>query len=132
MSFICKVNLLQAIFKFKCPSCRQGDLFRYKNPYRLRHLNKMYERCSNCNLKYSIEPGFYQGAAYVSYALQVLNSLIIFNLLFWFDLMHWKSIIYIILLSILVVTPYVVVLSRCIWLYLFIPNRSKKNESTHQ
>ena len=38
----------------------------------------MHKRCDNCNLKFSIEPGFFQGAAYVSYGLQVLSSLIVF------------------------------------------------------
>ena len=65
------MNLIQSIFKFKCPSRRKGDLFISKNPCRLKHLNEMHERCSHCNLKYSIEPGFFQGAAYVSYALLV-------------------------------------------------------------
>ena len=115
------MNLLKSILKFKCPSCRNGDLFICKNPYRLKYLNKMYERCSYCNLKYSLEPGFFQGAAYVSYALQVLNCLIIFNLLFWTNLVHWKVIVYIIIIFLVLITPYVVVLSRCIWLYLFIP-----------
>lgn len=119
------MKLIKSIFKFRCPNCRKGALFICKNPYSLKHLNKMYDRCSCCNIKYSIEPGFFQGAAYVSYALQVLNCLVIFNLLFWFNILHWKSILYIMLLSIVLVTPYVVVLSRCIWLYLFIPYQSK-------
>ena len=125
MIFICSVNLLQSIVKFKCPSCRKGDLFICKNPYRLKQLNIMHERCPNCNIKYCIEPGFFQGAAYVSYALQVLNALIIFNLFFWLNIMHWKTIVYVILFSIIIFTPYVVVLSRCIWLYLFIPFKNK-------
>ena len=82
------MTLLRSIFQFKCPNCREGSLFVNSNPYKLRELNKMHERCSKCNLKFSLEPGFYQGAAYVSYALQVLNSLIIFNLLFWFTTIH--------------------------------------------
>ena len=117
--------MLQAIFKFKCPRCRKGDLFKYKNPYILNHLNEMHERCSNCDLKYSLEPGFFQGAAYVSYGLQVLNCLIIFNLFFWLEVIHWKTLVYVIIVFLVLITPYVVVLSRCIWLYLFISHESK-------
>ena len=73
------MNLLKSIFKFKCPRCRVGNLFLNNNPYILRDLNKMHERCDNCNLKFSIEPGFFQCAAYVSYGLQVLSSLNVFN-----------------------------------------------------
>ena len=86
----------------------------------------MHKRCEKCNLKFSIEPGFYQGAAYVSYGFQVLNSLIFFNGLFWLSNIHWKNILYILLLTITLATPYVVVLSRTIWLYMFVPYNPKK------
>ena len=122
------MNLIKSIFKFRCPQCRKGKLFINNNPYRLRQLNKMYDNCHVCNLKFSIEPGFYQGAAYVSYALQVLNSLIIFNILYWLLDIYWQQIVYYIFGSIVLLTPYIVVLSRTIWLYLFVsfdPNKKQ-------
>ena len=114
------MNLLKSIFKFKCPKCRVGNLFLNNNPYKLRDLNKMHERCDNCNLKFSIEPGFFQGAAYVSYGLQVLSSLIVFNGFFWLTNISWQNIVYILLFTVILATPYVVVLSRTIWLHMFI------------
>ena len=30
-----------------------------------------HKNCSHCNLKYEIEPGFFYGAMYVSYALAI-------------------------------------------------------------
>ncbi len=114
------MNLLKSIFKFKCPRCRVGNLFLNNNPYILRDLNKMHERCDNCNLKFSIEPGFFQGAAYVSYGLQVLSSLIVFNVFFWLTNILWQNIVYILLFTVILATPYVVVLSRTIWLHMFI------------
>ena len=120
------MNLFRSIFQFKCPNCRKGSLFVNSNPYKLRDLNKMHERCSKCNLKFSLEPGFYQGAAYVSYGFQVLNSLIVFNFLFWFTNIHWKDIIYYILAFIIILTPYIVVVSRSVWIHMFVKHRSKK------
>lgn len=119
------MTLLKSIFKFKCPRCREGNLFLNSNPYILKDLNKMHERCSKCNLKLSIEPGFYQGAAYVSYGLQVLNCLIVFNGFFWTTSIHWKNIFYILLFTILMAAPYVVVISRTIWLHIFISYNPK-------
>ena len=120
------MNFFRSVFKLKCPNCRIGSLFIDQNPYKLRDLNKMHERCSKCDLKFSLEPGFYQGAAYVSYGFQVLNSLIVFNLLFWFTSIHWKNIIYFILGFIIVLTPYIVVVSRSVWIHMFVSYKSKK------
>lgn len=86
----------------------------------------MNKRCSNCDLKFVIEPGFYQGAAYVSYGLQILTSLIIFNLLFWTTQATLDQIILIICIAIVVVMPYYVVLARSIWLALFVSFDKKK------
>ncbi len=120
------MNFFRSVFKLKCPNCRTGGLFINQNPYKLRDLNKMHERCSKCDLKFSLEPGFYQGAAYVSYGFQVLNSLIVFNLLFWLTSIHWKNIIYFILGFIIVLTPYIVVVSRSVWIHMFVSYKSKK------
>ena len=40
----------------------------------------MYERCSNCDHRYEIEGGFWQGAMYVSYAVTVAYSIATFVL----------------------------------------------------
>ena len=83
----------------------------------------MHKRCDNCNLKFSIEPGFFQGAAYVSYGLQVLSSLIVFNCFFWLTNIPWQNIVYILLFTVILATPYVVVLSRAIWLHMYISHK---------
>ena len=86
----------------------------------------MNKNCSNCDLKFVIEPGFYQGAAYVSYGLQILTSLIIFNLFFWTTQATLNQIILIICIAIVGLMPYYVVLARSVWLALFVPFDSKK------
>ena len=109
----------------KCPKCRKGDLFINSNPYVLKHLNKMNKRCSSCDLKFVIEPGFYQGAAYVSYGLQILTCLLVFNAIFWTTQATLNQIILIICIFIIVMMPYYVVLARSVWLALFIPYEKK-------
>lgn len=52
-----------------CPRCHQGKVFKYNNPYKLKHLSEMHSDCSVCGEHYEREPGFFFGAMYVSYAL---------------------------------------------------------------
>ena len=65
-----KVTKLYSILNFKCPFCHEGQFF-VAHPYNLRRAGDLLERCPACQRKYSIEPGFYFGAMYVSYAITV-------------------------------------------------------------
>jgi len=52
-------------------------MFKGSNAYRkitLSHIFSMYDNCPVCNQKYDLEPGFWYGTAYVSYALAVALS----------------------------------------------------------
>ena len=62
------------ILACKCPRCRRGDMFRHNNPYRLRDFMKMNERCVVCGQVFDMEPGFYYGTSYVSYAFTIAIS----------------------------------------------------------
>ena len=65
-----KGTKLYSIIRFKCPRCHEGDF--YKNhPYSYSGMGRVKENCSKCDLKYNIEPSFYQGSYYVTYALGV-------------------------------------------------------------
>jgi uncharacterized protein (DUF983 family) len=59
----------------KCPRCRKGSMFRYPIT-RLMKFNQMHECCDNCNLRFEVEPGFFYGAMYISYALSVAIFLV--------------------------------------------------------
>ena len=43
----------------------------------------MHENCPHCNLRYEVEPGFFYGAMYISYAFTVgimlIGGIIVFN-----------------------------------------------------
>ncbi|MFT4023890.1 MAG: DUF983 domain-containing protein [Flavihumibacter sp.] len=61
-----------------CPRCREGKLFKNPRPYALSETLKMNEACPVCGQPTEIEPGFYYGTAYVSYALTIAVSVATF------------------------------------------------------
>ena len=62
---------LRSLLYCQCPQCHSGDLFVERNAYRLRRMADMNSKCTVCDEDFQREPGFYFGAAYVSYALTV-------------------------------------------------------------
>jgi len=66
MNFL-KGTPFYSIFTGSCPVCQQESMYKNKNPFILKQLFEMNERCSHCNTKYKIEPSFFYGAMYVSY-----------------------------------------------------------------
>jgi len=74
---------ISAIAHAKCPQCRQGNIFPV-SPFSYRKLSVMHTRCQVCDANFSPEPGFYDGAMYVSYAFSValmVTSLVAINVL---------------------------------------------------
>ena len=119
----------------KCPRCRQGDLFVSKNPYRLSEITTMNEHCPICNQATEIEVGFYYGTGYVSYALTVayfVSTFVAWKVLFGmsFDLddnriFYWMGTA---ILTLFIIQPILMRLSRSIWLGRFVSyNKDWKN-----
>ncbi len=74
-------NFWWTTFTNKCPRCRKGPMFTSNNPYRSLKADKileMPEHCPVCNQKYDLEPGFWYGTGYVSYALAFAMSVTTF------------------------------------------------------
>ena len=70
-------NFLWSQLTMRCPRCRRGPMFKDPNPYRklsLKHVFEMHDHCPECGQKYDLEPGFWYGTGYVSYALAVAIS----------------------------------------------------------
>lgn len=118
----------------KCPRCRQGDMFIVKNPYRLKTTMKMREECELCGQAFDIEPGFYYGSSYVSYALGIaisVASLVIFILTIGISLednrfFYWMAANAVLLI---LVQPPMMRVARTIWLAFFVPyNPNWRNE----
>ena len=74
-------NALWSMLTMKCPRCRRGEMFSNNSAYRklsLKHIFAMPENCPECGQKYDMEPGFWYGTSYVSYALTVALSVATF------------------------------------------------------
>ncbi len=65
-----KENIVTSIIKQNCPKCRKGKLFS-SSLFNLKSFHKMNDKCDNCGQDFNLEPGFYMGAMYISYAFQV-------------------------------------------------------------
>lgn len=114
-----KGTKLYSIFNNKCPKCHEGDFFVSKTPFKFKNNLKLHERCSNCDLKYMIEPSFFYGAMYVSYGLTIAFSITIFILCHLFGLGLITSFIAIIV-TLILLTPITMRLSRLIYINMFI------------
>lgn len=76
-------SLANAIAGAKCPKCREGNIFPV-SPFSYRKLTVIHSRCTVCDASLVPEPGFYDGAMYISYAFSValmVISLVAINVL---------------------------------------------------
>ena len=60
---------LEAIVKARCPRCRRGKIF--SGSLYGWNLQITNENCSHCGMRFEVEPGYFYGAMYVSYAFVV-------------------------------------------------------------
>ena len=112
------MHFIRSIFKYKCPRCREGDLF--IKPFRIARPLDMHERCQKCNQKTEPEPGFYFGAMFLSYILTSFPLLAI-GLITVF-LFGWEVNDVMIFLLIIGIAVFFKVLrfSRSLWVHLMI------------
>src|ERR1700746_2569004 len=71
---------LYSVLHNKCPYCHEGDFFTSKNPFDLKNFDKQHDNCPVCHNTYMPENGFYYGAMYVSYALDIALGVALFIL----------------------------------------------------
>ena len=115
-----KGSKLNSILTGTCPRCQNESMYLDKNPLHFSKILKMNEKCSHCGLKYQIEPSFFYGAMYVSYGLNVglgiaafIGSYLIFN-------SSIKTAFIAIIVSNVVLFPFVLRLSRNIYINMFV------------
>lgn len=68
-----KTSKFYAIVKGKCPKCRRGDIFT-GTIYGF-NVQRTNIKCSHCNQRFEIEPGYFYAAMYVSYALSMAEMI---------------------------------------------------------
>ncbi len=118
-----------SITNFKCPKCHDADFFTHRFTFNPVHIGKVRETCPNCGFKHMIEPSFFFGAMYVSYALFVAIAVALFIITKVFiGLSLLQSFISIIVL-LLLLGPFLVKLSRIIWSNMFVDYETSHQES---
>lgn len=121
-----KGSKLYSIFSGNCPVCHSAKMYKNNNPYILSETLKMHERCTHCDTKFKIEPSFFYGAMYVSYAVGVAVAFATFVIAHWglgLGLMvSFVSIILVMILSL----PLVLRISRNIWINFFFTFNKEK------
>jgi uncharacterized protein (DUF983 family) len=120
-----KTGLITSILLNKCPRCRKGKLFRNQNPYHLKRVFDMHERCPVCGQPTELEPGFWYGTGYVSYVLCVVLSVINLCWYWMFFGLSWKDesvYIWLIINGIIltIAMPALIRLSRTLYLNFFV------------
>lgn len=123
-----KGTKLYSIFAMKCPKCHRGDLFISKAAYSLR-MGAMHKTCDHCGERFEPEPGFYFGAAYVSYALTVALwvawyvAIITFESLGFYTFSFQEDAVTFLIGGIallIVLLPLIYRFSRSIWINMFV------------
>jgi hypothetical protein len=120
-----KPNYLWSIVTMKCPRCRTGHMFTQPNPWRLKQVTKMPEKCPVCGQPFELEVGFWYGTGYVSYMLSFALSVATF-VAWWvivglstqdhrFFLWLGLNAVFLVIMQ-----PWIMRLSRVLWLYFFI------------
>ncbi|MFV8353198.1 DUF983 domain-containing protein [Flavobacterium sp. XS2P14] len=115
-----KGSKLYSILTGTCPKCQNESMYLDKNPLHLNKILKMHDNCSNCGLKYQIEPSFFYGAMYVSYGLNVavgIAAFIISFIIFGYSL---KVAFITIIIILMLLFPFVLRWSRNIYINMFV------------
>lgn len=114
-----KGNKIYSIFTGKCPVCHSGDMYKYKTAYSISKSLKMHEDCPHCKTKFKIEPSFFYGAMYVSYAVGVAVAVAAFTIAYGMMSLGPKASFVAILITLLVLSPLITRVSRNIWINFF-------------
>lgn len=113
----------------QCPQCRESHLFENPNTYSLQKLGVNKKVCDRCGADLQPEPGFYFGAAYVSWALTVALWVSVLIVLYILDALGWIEFAFLThpvtflasgVATSIVLFPYMFRLSRSMWAHLFI------------
>ncbi|MEG9327058.1 DUF983 domain-containing protein [Salinimicrobium catena] len=128
MTFL-KGSKLYSIFTGTCPVCQEESMYKEPNPYKISKLFDMHERCSNCHTKYKMEPSFFFGAMYVSYAVGIAFGFAAFVISYWLFQLSLLNTFIAIVITLIVFMPVIIRWSRNIWVNFFFSYDPKKAKS---
>ena len=111
-------SFFRTVFLNKCPYCGQGDFFVSKTAF-ARNFDKMHSHCPTCGESLVPEPGFYQGALYMSYSIYTAFMVTYFLVFSYFFSDYYDYFLFILLPAFVLITPLAYRLARRSWLALF-------------
>jgi len=120
-----KGTKLYSIFNNKCPKCHQGDFFVNKSPYTADFV-KMHEKCSHCGEIFNKEVGFYYGAMYVSYGVNIALGVGLFILMVLLFNTGLLTYLFSFLGLVIILFPWVMRVSRLIYINIFVKYDASK------
>lgn len=90
-------------------------------------MSSTYDNCPHCKRRLYIEPGFYYGAMYVSYALGVAHivTFLVAKEILGFEMEFWNFII-LVGGALVLLTPLYYALSKIIWANLFLGYKTEE------
>lgn len=112
-----KMTRFSALWNYRCPNCEKGSIYQRKDRF---WFGKMHDKCQICEHKFDKEPGFFFGAMYVSYGLNVAEGIATFIICqFFFASFFDRMMVPILLVVIILLSGFNYTLSRVIWIYFF-------------
>ncbi|NRA93102.1 MAG: DUF983 domain-containing protein [Psychroserpens sp.] len=114
-----KGTKIYSMFTGACPKCHQESMYKNSNPYALRDVLKINDQCSHCGTKYRLEPSFFYGSMYVSYAVGIAFAVAAFVISFVFLNSSLMTAFIAIVVTMIVFGPVIMRLSRNIWINMF-------------
>lgn len=120
-----KGTKIYSIFTGTCPKCHEDYMYVKRNPYILTETMKMHETCNHCGFRYKVEPNFFFGAMFVSYAVSVFTGIMIFLLCFFALKMNLLNIFVTIFVGLIVLMPIITRISRNIYINIFVSYNKK-------
>jgi uncharacterized protein (DUF983 family) len=127
-------SLIQSIFSYTCPRCREGKLFKNKSMFPMKEMLDMPKRCAVCNQATELETGFYFGTGYVSYAMSIALMVSWFTAYLVLIGISWKdnSVFWALgsgILFLVIMQPILMRLSRSVYIHIFVPyDKSKESK----
>ncbi|EIJ37789.1 DUF983 domain-containing protein [Galbibacter orientalis] len=120
-----KGSKLYSILTGTCPKCHEESMYASQNMYNPSETLHMKEHCASCGTKYKIEPSFFYGAMYVSYAVGTAFAVAAFIISFLFIGTSLKTSFFVIIGTMIAFMPIIMRLSRNIWINFFFKYDSK-------
>lgn len=121
-------DVIYSSFGNKCPRCHKGNVFKYNNPYNLKHFDEMNTECACCGEVFEKETGFYYGAMYVSYAWMAGWFIVTYTINSLFIGAELLSYMIFFFVSVLILSPMTFRVSRITWLNFFVKYKPEKSK----